>query len=91
MANKFWEREDFDIALFAAVMNGVYKVYYDSCDYGEEYTVMIWKGGALWRDKQNIELAKMYADYVQDAPTSDRELAAFAAAYDIFEKWNVKN
>ena len=88
MAKKFWEREGFDIALFVAVFNGVYQVYYDSGDYGEEYMGMVWKGGALWRNPDNTELAKTYVDYLQDAPTSDRELAAFAVTYGIFEKWN---
>ena len=88
MAEKFWEREGFDIALFAAVFSGVYKVYYDSGNYGEEYIGMVWKGDALWRDRENAPLAKMFATYISDVPTSDRELATFAVTYDIFEKWN---
>lgn len=88
MDKKFWEREDFDIQMFCAVFQGVYKVYYDSCDYGEEYTTNVWKGVALCRDPKNAPLLKAYADAVFDAPTSDREMATFAVTYHIFESYN---
>lgn len=83
---KFFEHKDFDIALFVNVLHGIYKVYYDSCDYGEEYKNMIWKGIALTRDNDNAPLLCSYTDYSNDVLTSDRELAAFAVTYEIYQK-----
>lgn len=83
---KFFEHDGFDIALFVSVLNGIYKVYYDSCDYGEEYKNMIWKGIALTRDNDNAPLLRSYTDYSNNVLTSDRELAAFAVTYGIYQK-----
>jgi hypothetical protein len=82
----FFGSKDFDIELFAQVLAGIYSVYYNSCDYGEEYTNMIWKGISLSQDKENKPLVEALAHCRQDLLTSDRELASFAATYEIFNK-----
>ncbi|MBQ8713113.1 MAG: hypothetical protein IJ551_09900 [Prevotella sp.] len=86
MAKKFWEREGFDIALFAAVFSGVYNVYYDSCDYGREYDAMVIRGDQLLQDSEAKPLLTMFANYRMDIVTSDREAAALAVTYGIFER-----
>ena len=90
MEKKFFEREDFDIQMFCAVFQGVYKVYYDSCDYGEEYTTNVWRGVALSRDPKNAPLLKAYADHCNDVPISDREMASLAVTYGIYESGTKK-
>jgi hypothetical protein len=82
----FFSSKDFDIELFAQVLAGIYSVYYNSGDYGEEYTNMIWKGISLSQDKENKPLMEALAHCRQDLLTSDRELASFAATYEIFNK-----
>jgi len=82
----FFSSKNFDIELFAQVLAGIYSVYYNSGDYGEEYTNMIWKGISLFQDKENKPLMEALAHCRQDLLTSDRELASFAATYEIFNK-----
>lgn len=85
MAKKFWEREGFDIALFAAVFNGVYQVYYDSGDNGREYEAMVTRGDGILNDEGDDPIVKAFCEYRQDYVTSDREAAALAVTYGIFE------
>ena len=87
MAKKFWEREGFDIALFAAVFSGVYNVYYESGDYGRMYDVMVNRGDGILNDEGDKPIVKAFCEYRQDYVTSDREAAALAVTYGIFEKW----
>ena len=82
----FFNAKDFDIRLFAQVLSGIYNVYYDSCNYGEEYTTTVWKGCALSRAKENEPLVAGLAECRKDLLTSDREFASFAITYEIFKK-----
>lgn len=88
MAKKFWEREDFDIAMFAAVFNGVYGVLYETCDYGPGYRSMLERGDRLLQDKGAAPVVKLFNEHRQDYVSSDREAAAFAVTYGIYERYN---
>lgn len=83
---RFFSRKDFDIALFASVFSGIYNVYYESGDDGPAYRDMVAMGDRLLQDKSVAPLNVAFAEYRQDIVTSDREAAAFAAAYAIYEK-----
>ena len=86
MAKKFFLREDFDIRMFCAVFAGVYKLLYDCCDNGPDYEGKVDEGDRLLKDPTNAPLLKAYASVQYDVPTSDREVAAMAVTYGIFEK-----
>lgn len=86
MAKKFWEREDFDIALFTSVFYGIYNVYYESGDDGPMYRTMVTMGDDLLKDSEAKPFITMFANYRQDMVTSDREAASLAAAYEIYRK-----
>lgn len=87
MEKKFWEREDFDIRMFCAVFQGVYTVLYDCCDYSPKYAELVERGDKILKDLDNAPLLKAYAAVKYDVPTSDRECAALAVTYHIFESF----
>ncbi len=82
---KFWEREDFSIQRFANLYREVYNLYYYSGE-GTDEDERMDEGWALCQDAQNAPLLKAYTDYMDDIFTSDRELAAFAVTYGIYER-----
>ena len=92
MAKKFWEREDFDIALFASVFNGVYQLCYECVNAGDSktYDAHFQDGDAMMYNAEIAPLVKAFSDYRQDGLTSDRELASFAITYGMFWEWNKK-
>ena len=83
---KFFEQESFDIALFVSVFRGVYDVYYNSGNEGEEYYAQVKKGWNLLNDEEVFPLIHEYMNWTQDIITSDRESASFAVTYSIFEE-----
>ena len=86
MAKKFWEREGFSIKTFAQIFTGVYDLYYDApCEQTDEHAMML-EGDRLMQDKANVPLLKMLAGYRHDVLTSDREVAAFAVTYNLYQQ-----
>lgn len=92
MKKKFWEREDFDIALFASVFNGVYTLCYECVNESDSkvFDAHRQDGDAMMYNAEVAPLVKAFCDYRQDGCTSDREVAAFAITYGMFWKWNEK-
>lgn len=90
MVKKFWERKEFSIERFAKIFREVYDVYYDApyeqTDEGERWR----EGDRLMQDPDNAPLLRAYVDYCGDIFTSDRELAAFAITYGIYQQVYVK-
>ena len=89
MAKKFWEREDFDIALFVSVFNSVYNLCYDCVNMDDSKTMDAHckDGDAMMYNAEIAPLVKMLSDYREDGLTSDRELATFAIVYGMFYNW----
>lgn len=86
MAKKFWEREGFSIKTFAQIFTGVYDLYYDApYEQTDEHAMML-EGDRLMQDKTNVPMLKMLAGYRQDVLTSDREVAAFAVTYNLYQQ-----
>lgn len=78
MKKKFWERRNFDMALFHAVFTNVYGLLYNN------FNETVKRGDALLGDKGNAELLERLCAWRQDFISSDRETASFAIAYEIF-------
>ena len=85
MAKRFWEREEFRIELFVAIFRQVYDLYYDAPEGQTDEREMTVEGDRLMQDAENAPLLKAYAAHEQDVPTSDREVAAFAVTYGVFQ------
>lgn len=83
MEKLFFEHDDFDIALFCKVLDGVYTTLYDYFSTPEE---LIIKGETLTKDESLKPLLKRLIEYRKDVFTSDREVAAFAITYEIFSQ-----
>lgn len=83
MEKLFFEKENFDIALFSKVLDGVHATLYDYFSTPEE---LILKGESLIKDELLKPLVKQLYKFKEDVFTSDRELAAFAITYDIFSR-----
>lgn len=92
MAKKFWEREDFDIALFASVFNGVYTLCYECVNENDSKTFEAYRqdGDAMMYNAEVAPLVKAFCDYRQDGCTSDREVAALAMTYGWFYNWALR-
>ena len=86
MAKKFFERKEFSIERFAKIFREVYDVYYDA-PYEQTTEGELWReGDRLMQQAENAPLLKAYVDYCGDIFTSDRELAAFAVTYGMYER-----
>ena len=84
MDRKFWEREDFDIAMFYAVFQGVYDLFYDNGL--DEPIGLVRRYDAMCEDGSYDVLIGRLSDFRHDIVTSDREAAAFVVACDIYER-----
>lgn len=83
MAQAFFERADFDIAMFCAIFQGVY----DMLDYVDDIPCkFVKRGNALLRAESTGPLQLMFCYYRHYLICCDREVAAFAVAYDIYER-----
>lgn len=89
MAKKFWEREDFDIALFASVFNSVYALFYECVNESDSkvFDAHRQDGDAMLYDDDIKPLVKAFNTYRDDQLTSDREMATFAVVYNMFWDW----
>lgn len=86
MAKNFWKREGFSIKTFAQIFAGVYDLYYNApYEQTDEHAMML-EGDRLMQDKANVPLLKMLVRYRQDVLTSDREVAAFAVTYNLYQQ-----
>lgn len=83
MKKLFFEHDDFNIAIFIKVLDGVYTTLYD---YFSTPGELILEGEKLIKDESLKPLLKRLIEYRQDILTSDRELAAFAITYEIFSQ-----
>ena len=83
MANNFWEREDFDIAMFYAVFQGIYNLFYDGRI--EEPIRLVRRYDEVSSSHKYDKLHEMLANFRHDIITSDREAAAFVVACDIYD------
>ena len=83
MGKKFWEREDFDIAMFYAVFRGIYDLFYN--DHIGEPISLVRRYDAMSKEGSHDELMKKLAEFRYDIVTSDREAASFVVACDIYE------
>ena len=86
MAQKFWERKDFDIALFTITFRYFYKAFYETCYNGKEFRERVAQGDKLLRDRSLTPLLVAFNDYRKDILTSDREVAAFAVTYGVYHQ-----
>ena len=84
MAKKFWEREDFDIAMFYAVFQGIYDLFYDN--ELEEPIYLVNRYDAMSKAGDYDALMSKLAEFRRDFVTSDREAASFVVACDIYER-----
>ena len=84
MAKKFWEREDFDIAMFYAIFQGIYDLFYNN--HVDEPDVLWKRYDAMSKSGKYNALMSKLADFRYDIVTSDREAAAFVVACDIYER-----
>lgn len=82
----FFNKPGFDIKLFVTVMGRIYNIYYNS-DSGKDYDNAISRGDEILADKKVTPLVFDYQQFTHDFIAGDREAAAFAQAYDIFEKY----
>ena len=80
---KFWEREDFDIAMFYAVFQGIYDLFYN--DRIEVPIGLVLRYDAMSEEGSYDELMKKLTEFRYDIVTSDREAASFVVACDIYE------
>lgn len=84
MAQAFFERADFDIAMFCAIFQGVYDMLYNHVD--DTPCKLVKRGYALLCAERTRSLQIALFDYRNDFLSSDREVAAFAVAYGIYER-----
>ena len=86
MAKKFWERKGFDIKTFTQTFGGIYSLYYNNpCEETDEAGMMR-VGDRLLKEPENGPLLKMLAECRMDILTSDREVAAFAVTYGVYQQ-----
>ena len=85
MAKNFWERAEFRIEQFVQLFHMVYELYYNAPYEQTDERVMMHHGGRLMQAAENVSLLKAYMDATGDIFTSDRELAAFAVTYGVYE------
>ena len=85
MAKKFWERSEFRMEQFVKLFHLVYDLYYTApYEQTDEHAMML-EGERLMQDADNVPLLKAYVDCTGDIFTSDRELAALAVTYGVYQ------
>lgn len=86
MAKKFWERKGFDIKTFTQTFGGIYSLYYANSYRETDEVYMTRVGDRLLKDPENKPLLNMLAECRMDILTSDREVAAFAVTYGVYQQ-----
>ena len=81
----FFQSDNFDCQKFTKLMSYIYGAFYDSWSGEEdEFRSLVKQGDSIIRNEVFKPFLNEVANYREDFISSDREVAAFAAAFIIF-------